>query len=140
MKTAKEKDFYLVVLDKGEEIIATLTAFAAREKIEGAAVFGIGGVTNVTLGFFDRVKKEYLKKTLTGFYELTSLVGNISMLSSKHFCHLHAVVSGADMASSSGHLFAATVSLTAEIFIRPLTRIEREFSSEIGLNLIRLSD
>jgi hypothetical protein len=140
MKATKDKDTYLVVLDKGEEIIATLTSFAAREKIEGAAVLGIGGVTDVTLGFFDRVKKEYLKKTLTGFYELASLVGNISMLGSKQFCHLHAVVSGADMASSSGHLFSATVSLTAEIFIRPLTKIEREFSPEIGLNLIRLPD
>lgn len=139
-RTAKQKDFYLVVLDKGEEIIETLTSFAAREKIEGAAVLGIGGVTDVTLGFFDRAKKEYLKKTLTGFYELTSLVGNISMLSSKQFCHLHAVVSGADMTPFSGHLFKATVSLTAEIFIRPLTKIEREFNAEIGLNLIHLPD
>jgi hypothetical protein len=136
----KENDLYLVVLDKGEEIVGSLTSFAAREKIEGAAVWGIGGVTNVTLGFFDRVKKEYLKKTLTGLYELTSLVGNISTLSSGQFCHLHAVVSGADMVSSSGHLFAATVSVTAEIFVCPFTKIEREFSSEIGLNLIHLPD
>ena len=141
MKSVKEKDLYIVVLDKGEEIVASLTSFAAREKIEGAAVWGIGGVADVTLGFFDRAKKEYLKKSLPGLYELTSLAGNISMLpSGGQFCHLHAVVSGADMASSSGHLFAATVSVTAEIFVRSFRKIEREFSSEIGLNLIHLPD
>jgi len=140
VKFVKDKGAYLVVLDKGEEIVSALTSFAAEKKIEGAAVWGIGGVTEVTLGFFDRVKKEYLKKTLPGFYELASLVGNISMLNSRQFCHLHAVVSGADMVSFSGHLFAATVSLTAEVFIQPTQKLPREFNGEIGLNLIRLPD
>ena len=138
MKIRKDKGIYLVVLDKGEEIVQSLTRFAQDNKIEGAAVRGIGGITNVTLGFFDTTRKEYLKKSFGGFYELASLIGNVSILDSKQFCHLHAVISGADMGSFSGHLFSATVSVTAEIFLCPLAKIPREMNRQIGLNLIAL--
>ena len=61
MKYRKENDCYLAVLDRGDELISSLTEMVKKEGIRGGTVRGLGGVTNVTLGFFDTQKKEYLR-------------------------------------------------------------------------------
>ncbi len=136
MKYRKEGSHYIVILDKGDEVVESLTSFVAEQGIEGGLIRGIGGVSNVTLGFFDTAKKEYLRKEFSGFYELANLTGDISLVEGKPFCHLHAVISDAEMRPFAGHLFAATVSATGEIIITPGERAERRFDEEIGLNLI----
>ncbi len=138
MKYRKEGDHYLVVFDKGDELVQSLTELVAAESIEGGIVRGLGGVTNVVLGFFDTEKKEYLRKEFAGFYELANLVGDISLVDGKPFCHLHAVISDAEMRAFAGHLFAAEVSVTGELILTPGEKAPRQFNDEIGLNLIDL--
>ena len=138
MKFRKENGSYLVVLDKGDEVIASLTGLVQQEKLEGGFIRGIGGVSNVTLGFFDLEKKEYSKKQFPGFYELASLVGDISLVDEKPFCHLHAVISDPQMNTFAGHLFFAEISITGEIAITPFNKTQRLFNKDLGLNLIRL--
>jgi predicted DNA-binding protein with PD1-like motif len=138
MKYRKENNCFAVILDKGDELVETLTGFVSFQQIHGGVVRGIGGITKAILGFFDNEKKEYLRKEFTGFYELANLTGDISIVDGKPFCHLHAVISDVEMQTFSGHLFSAEVSVTAEIFITPCERIERKFDDEIGLNLINL--
>jgi predicted DNA-binding protein with PD1-like motif len=136
VKHRKEKDHYLLILEKGEELTRSLTEFVTREGIHGGVVRGLGGVTNVHLGFFDTEKKEYLRKEFDGFYELASLVGDISLVDGKPFCHLHAVISDSEMRTFAGHLLSARISVTGEIMITPGEKVERKFDEEIGLNLI----
>ena len=138
MKYRREENHYILVLDRGEEITETLTRFVAGQNIEGGRVKGIGGVTEVELGFFDTAGKEYLRRRLDGFFELASLVGDISIVDGKPFCHLHAVVSDSEMRAWAGHLFNAEVSVTAEIFVIPGEKTLRSFDEEVGLNLIDL--
>ena len=45
---------YLLRIDKGEEILQTLSALCAKEEITLGTVSGLGAVGEVTLGVFDR--------------------------------------------------------------------------------------
>jgi predicted DNA-binding protein with PD1-like motif len=136
VKYRKEGDRYLIVLDKGDEVVESLTAFVTDAGISGGSVRGIGGVTGVELGFFDIDKREYLRRKLDGFYELACLLGDVSLVDGKPFCHLHAVISDTQMRASAGHLFRAEVSVTAEIFLTPGEEARRAFDGRIGLNLL----
>jgi len=136
MKYRKENDFYLVVLDKGDEITSSLAKFVADEGLQGGSIKGIGGVTNVTLGFFDTTGKEYLRKEFNGFYELAALLGDISLVDGKPFCHIHAVISDSDMNAYAGHLLNAEISVTCEIIVTPGQPAQRKLNKEIGLNLL----
>lgn len=138
MKHRKESGRYMVVLDRGDEVVQSLTDFVTREDIEGGVIRGLGGVTKVVLGYFDVERKEYLRKEFGGFYELANLVGDISIVDGKPFCHLHAVISDVDMKTYAGHLFAAEISITGEISITPGEKVERKFDEDIGLNLMSL--
>ena len=79
-----------------------------------------------------------LRKEFGGFYELANLVGDVSMVDGKPFCHLHAVISDSDMRAFAGHLFAAEISVTGEIIVTPGEKAQRRFNGEIGLNLLDL--
>jgi predicted DNA-binding protein with PD1-like motif len=136
MKYRREDDSYLVVLDKGDEVTTSLAQFVADEGLEGGVIRGIGGVMNVTLGFFDTVSKEYLRKEFNNFYELAVLLGDISLVDGKPFCHLHAVISDRDLNAYAGHLLRAEISVTGEIVVTPGQPVHRKFNREIGLNLL----
>jgi predicted DNA-binding protein with PD1-like motif len=138
MKSKKVEGGYLVVLERGEEVVKSLTDFVKENNIEGGEIYGIGGVKDVVLGFFDTTKKEYLKRRFKGNFELVSLVGNVSLLEGKPFLHLHSAVSGSDFALFGGHLFEATISVTGEFYFRIQPKVVRKFDSDIGLNLIKL--
>lgn len=136
MKYRKEENSYLVVLDKGDEITTSLAQFVADEGIEGGVIRGIGGVMNVTLGFFDTVTKEYLRKEFNDFYELAALIGDISLVDGKPFCHIHAVISDRDLNAYAGHLLRAEISVTGEIVVTPGQSVHRKLNKAIGLNLL----
>ena len=52
-----EKTFALI-FDKGDEVVAELTAFAKREKLGGSHLTAIGAFSDVTLGYFDLERRE----------------------------------------------------------------------------------
>jgi predicted DNA-binding protein with PD1-like motif len=129
---------YLVVLEKGEPLMASLTQFAADKELKGAIFSGIGALEDVELGAYDTKTLEYIRKTFSKVaYELISLNGNLSLKDGEPFVHLHAALGDHDFNVFGGHLFEATVAVTAEISVRPLGFMpERELHKEIGLALI----
>lgn len=135
----KIKDGYVIRLEKGEEIISTLTDFADKYKIEGGFIYGIGTVNNLTLGYYQAEKKNYLKKGFPDDFELVSLMGNISLLKGNPMVHIHVVISDANFNTSAGHLFSGTIAVTGE-FVILVTKdaIERAFDPQTGLNLLQL--
>ena len=133
------KNGYIVRLEKGEEIITALSEFADKQKIKGGFVYGIGTVNNLTLGYYDTEKKDYLKKTFQADFELASLMGNISLLKGSPLVHAHIVVSDSNFGTLAGHLFSGMIAVTGE-FVILLTGdiIERAFDPQTGLNLLKL--
>jgi predicted DNA-binding protein with PD1-like motif len=49
---------YAVVFDKGDEVVSGLTSLAKREGWAGSHLTAIGAFSDVTLGYFDRQRKD----------------------------------------------------------------------------------
>ena len=113
---------WLLRLDAGEEIIASLQAFATAHGIVGGVITGIGAVGETELGFFVRESRSYIRRTFTGDHEILSLLGNFSMLDGAPFPHCHLILCGEDFTAHGGHLFKGLVTVTCEIHILTASR------------------
>ncbi|UCG91956.1 MAG: DNA-binding protein [candidate division WOR-3 bacterium] len=137
MKIKKFNDYYVLRLQKGEEIMSTLKAAAQNKKIKGAFFFGLGVGKDLVLGYFDAHKQSYVKKAFQGEYEFTSLLGNITKLEYDTVVHCHATVTDENFQAYGGHLFQGIVPATCEIMVFPFRKIlRRKKDKETGLNLI----
>jgi uncharacterized protein len=133
------KDGFLIRLFRDEKVTDTLLTFIKEKKIQGGSVTGIGAIEKVTLGYFDRNKKQYLQREFADIYEVVSYTGNISYVKDEPFIHSHIVLGDREFQSHSGHFFEGTVAVTMEIFVRVTDdRIIREKDNDLQLNLIRL--
>lgn len=120
MKFRGVKDGFLVRLEKGDKVVASLTEFVKQQNIPSGVLLGIGAITDATLGIFDPEKKEYIKKDFKDYLEVGNLSGNISWLGTtgEPFVHLHVTISECSLNAYTGHLFEGTVSVTLEIYIK----------------------
>ncbi|MBI2011959.1 DNA-binding protein [Candidatus Daviesbacteria bacterium] len=132
---------FVVKLEKGEEVISSLTKFCEDNQIFLGYLSGIGAVNKATIGSYELSTKTYHWKDFSGSLEVTSLVGNITFLDNKPFIHVHINISDENLTIFGGHLREATVGVTLEIFIEKIDgRIIRKMDNEIGLNLLDLND
>lgn len=129
---------YVLRLDKGEEIVQSVTGFCREEGISLGQVSGIGAIGKLEIGYFQVSTKEYHTKILEGDMEILGLSGNISTMKGNNYIHFHIVVSDENLNAFGGHLNLAVISATGEIIIDVIEgSIDREFDEEIGLNLIK---
>lgn len=129
---------YVVRIDKGEDVIESLTKLCVEEDIKLASVSGIGATDKVIIGLFNTQEKKYYKTEYEGDYEITGLTGNISTMNGKEYLHLHANISDQQNRTYGGHLNYMRISGTCEVFIKVYEgTIDREYSDDIGLNLIK---
>jgi predicted DNA-binding protein with PD1-like motif len=106
---------YALRLDRDEEIVGSLRAFADQHEVRAGLLSGLGALREAELGFFVRATHEYIRKTFSGEFEIASLTGNLSDLEGEPFPHVHVVISGDDFVAYSGHLFRGIVSVTCEV-------------------------
>ena len=109
---------FMVRVDKGEEIVESLLAFAKEHDVTAASVTGLGGVHRVRLAYFDTDRKEYLPREFDEVLELVSLIGNLGRHEGDPFLHAHVVVSDREFRCVGGHLMHAWVAITAEFAVR----------------------
>ena len=140
MKVKRTEDGFLVVLDAGDEILASLKEIAANERIALASFTGIGAVRDAILGYLDIDRKEYLKQQFgSESLELLSMIGNIARMNDEPVIHCHVVLGDREMRTFGGHLFQAQASVTVEIFMRVFEgEVSREFDPRFGANLLKL--
>jgi predicted DNA-binding protein with PD1-like motif len=117
---------YLVRLDPGEEVVASLRAFAEDAEIRAGWVSGIGSLDEVVLGFLDAEANEYVRRRFGERLEVGSLTGSISMQGDRPHVHLHAVLGPREMLSYCGHVHEAKVAVLLEIHVTSLPgRLDR---------------
>jgi len=134
-------DTYLVRLERGEEIHATLKTFCQQHAITAGWLTGIGAVRQAELGYFHRERKDYSWKKIDTDHELTSLMGNISLKDGETWLHLHATLSDEHFQVIAGHLRSGVISVTGEIIIHPLPgMVSRHFNPEFNSFLLDLSE
>lgn len=126
--------------DKGEEISATLKIIAEKENIKLAMVQGLGAVNDITVGVFDIDAKKYKANSFQGYFEIVSLTGTIDRMQGNYYSHFHISVGDEQGKVLGGHMNRAVISATGEIIITLLDgEVDREYSEEVGLNLLKLS-
>ncbi len=132
-------DTYVLRLDRGDEIIASITALCQKEKIKLGWVTGLGAADHAVIGLYDVGERFYNKTELNGPMEITSLVGNITTKDGETYLHLHINLCDETMAVRGGHLNECRISATSEIIVRKLEgRVERLHDTEVtGLNIFK---
>ena len=143
MEYRRFEDKYIVRIDKGEDVIDVLKNFCLDKEINLAQITGIGASNLIEIGLFNVNTKEYKTKEFTGMFEITSLVGNVTVKENNPYLHIHINFSNEEGSAFGGHLVKAIISATCEIVLTEIItdeiegKVDREFNEEIGLNLLK---
>ena len=137
MEFQKFDDAYVIRMDRGEEVMATLSDFCQREDIRLAAVSAIGAVDRAVVGLYDVGEKVYHKKEFNEPMEIASLLGTVTEKDGKPYLHLHATLCDAEMRTHGGHVNELRISATCEMILRLLPgEVGRRLDEETGLNVL----
>lgn len=132
---------HILVLEKGEEVVDTVTAFCEREGIKNAHFSAIGAVEYVSCGYYALSEKKYYFRQYDELLEVVSATGNVMLKSGAPFVHLHAVFTDTENNAFGGHVEAMRVGVTLEVILTPLaSALSRTHSDEIGLFLINCGE
>lgn len=129
---------FLIKLQRGNNVIMSLTDFCKKENIEGGFFYGIGAVDTVELAHYTVETKKYSSLSFNEPLEMTNVTGTIGIYEGKPLIHAHTVFSNPAMEVKAGHLVEAHISGTAEIFLTKTQRLEKQYDPETGLKLFVL--
>ena len=136
MKFRMDKSRAYMTLAKGDNINKMFESFAEVKGVGCAWLNGIGALKNPEIGYYSLEDKSYHRKTFKGEYELTSLIGNITLKEGKPFSHTHITFSDTEFRVFGGHLFNANITAAGEFIMQfGSDEINREMNAEIGLPL-----
>lgn len=108
---------YVIRLDPGEGIKASLAALCARDAIGFGWFSGIGSVAGAEVGFYSEAGQAYDMRKFEGPREIVSLLGNVTVVDSRPFIHAHIALAGPDLTVVGGHLGEARVGTSCEIVL-----------------------
>jgi hypothetical protein len=132
---------FVVVFDKGDEVVEGLTAFAGRERLRASQVTAIGTLRDVTLGYFDPAARRYREIPVAEQVEVLSLLVVVTLDGEQPRLHAHIVVGCADGSARGGHLLRGHVFPTLEAIVEEQPgHLQRRTDPEAGLALIDLGD
>lgn len=130
---------HLLVLDTGDEVIASLTEFATKNQIEAASFSSIGALENATVAYWNWDTKEYEHIEVTEQIEVLSMSGSVARSGHDVKIHAHAVLGRRYGATIGGHLMRGTVRPTLEVFLVDYgTRLARRKDEATGLWLLEM--
>jgi hypothetical protein len=131
---------WVLVLDKGDEVVKTLTTFAREHRLTAGHFTAIGAFSETRLGYFQRDTKRYREIPLDDQVEVLSLIGDIALEGTEPKIHAHAVLGTADGSTRGGHLLEAKVWPTLEIvLVQSPAHLRKKMDPEVGLALIDLT-
>ena len=141
MKIRDVEKGFVIKLERGEDMLVTLTQFCESRGVQSGIFRGIGAVERVKIGYYDLPKREYFFRDEPGVFEVASMQGNIALVDGKPFIHAHAVLSRCDetLECIGAHIKEAFVAVTLEIFLTPFdVPLKRAMDDSIGLKLLDL--
>jgi uncharacterized protein len=128
-----------LIFDQGDEVMATLQAFAAKHNLMASRFTAIGAFERATLGYFDWGTKEYERIPVNEQVEVVSIVGDIALDGNKPKVHAHAVLGRRDGSTLGGHLLEAKVRPTLEVVLTESpAHLRRVCDPRSGIALIRI--
>lgn len=138
MKDIASERSSVLVLERGEELMEVLNAYAQDKRITGAWLSGLGAASDMTIGYYDLENREYVWTDINdGIVEIISLTGNLSCMNGEPLWHVHGMFSGTDLRAFGGHVKTMNVGLTCELYITNLEYdLLRNHDESTGLNLL----
>ncbi|HKT49379.1 MAG TPA: PPC domain-containing DNA-binding protein [Candidatus Angelobacter sp.] len=131
---------FALIFDKGDAVREKLLEFAAANRFSNVQLTAIGAFNEVTLGYFDRERKDYKKIPVQEQVEVLSFAGNIVQKEGKPMLHAHVVVGKSDGTALGGHFLGGKVWPTLEMVVAELpVQLTRTLDEETGLALINLA-
>ncbi len=125
-------------VDRGEEVMAAITALCEKENILLASISGLGAADRLVMGLYDIEKQQFSETILEQPLEITSLIGSVTEMDGKPYLHVHVNAADAEGRAYGGHLKAVRISGTAEIVLTVIEGYVGRKKDDItgtGLNL-----
>lgn len=140
MLYAKQGSGFVIRLEQGDDILATLKKFAEAKRVRAAFFEGIGSLHKAKLGHYDfQETKTYKYETFDEDLEILALSGNVSTMNQKALPHAHVTLGRRDFSVIGGHLEEGSLANMVEINVAKLPgKLEKAKDSNIGLNLMQL--
>lgn len=137
-KMAHATQPFILELNSGDNLLASISQCAKAAKLQGASISGLGQLQNPTLAYFSSNPNDKpTLKTFNGFYELASLTGNVSANGDSYYTHAHAALADKNFHGITGHVDSAKVGMTVEITITPLSApVKRVVDATTGFGLL----
>ena len=136
MQYKRFNDTYMLRIDKGEEVIQSLTEMCEKEDIRLAEVSAIGAADYAAIGVYDLGTGTYHREELPFFMEIASLAGSVTRMNNKPYIHLHTTLADQQNKTHAGHVIELRIGATCEMFVRVLPgEVIRKKDEEVGLNL-----
>jgi hypothetical protein len=124
-------------LKAGARVPDDILAIVEKEDIVTASLEAIGGVDELRLAYFDRTAKRHEEHDFHEFFEVVSLLGNITTKDGKPFLHAHGCFGRRDLSVLGGHVVSARVYPLMELFLTPTrNKALRRFDDDLGLSVI----
>jgi len=119
---------FLMRLDPGDEVIASLRLFASDESVTSGYVSGLGSTASAVMSWLDPESGEYVRRKFDEAMEVGSLTGTITVSAEdgRPFVHVHAVLGPQELLAYAGHVHEARTGAVMELFVTTFeARIER---------------
>lgn len=137
MQHQKTHSGYLLIIDRGEEVITSITEFCKTKDIKNAHLSAIGAVDRLSCGYYALDEKRYYFKRYDQMLEVVSATGNVILKDAEPFVHLHAIFTDTENKAFGGHVEEMRVGVTLEVILTILdSQLSRELHPTIGLALI----
>ena len=139
MRVQRFDERFIVRIEGGEPVVASLLGFLGREEVGFANVSATGALSSARIGFWDPAQLTYVYTQFDEQLEVVSFVGNASIRDGEPFLHLHVALGRADLSVVGGHLQEATVNPTIEVWLRTEdVDVRRRRDPATGLDLLDL--
>lgn len=131
---------YIVRLEKGEQLIASLVKLIKDQNIPTCWISGIGGAERAEIGFYNMQEQKYEWRKVNEELEITNINGLISWIGQEPSLHIHGTFSRRDGSVVAGHVKESTINGTCEIFLHRWygERLVKKMDPDLGLNLLDL--
>ncbi len=130
---------FAVILETGEEAMATLQTFAEAERLTAAHFTAIGAFSRAVISYFDWERKAYLGIPVDEQVEVAAFTGDVAVdPQGRPALHAHVVLGRRSGSALAGHLAEAYVRPTLEVILTETpAHLHKELDPASGLALIR---
>lgn len=136
-KHVRSGEIFMGGLAFGCDLLEGLTNVCIEHNVTLGRIEAIGAVQSARIAFYNQENKTYQFASLEGPFEITHLIGNVSLKEGKPFVHAHVTLADEKGIVRGGHLASDTVVFACEFVLEAFEGpcFERGYDEETGLPL-----